>query len=60
MVECVASSCIPGPLLYGEGSQHSELAGEQEEVESSVQEEPLWKAAPVHCPLVEELPTQVK
>lgn len=60
MIECVASSYIPGPLLYGEGSQYSELAGEEEEVEPSVQEEPLWEAAPVYCPLVEELPTQVK
>ena len=51
---------IPCPLLYGEGSQYSELAGEEEEVESSVQKEPLWEAPPVYCPLVEELSTQVK
>lgn len=54
------SHTLPCPLLYGEGSQYSELGGEEEKVKPSVQEEPLWEAAPVYCPLVEELPTQVK
>ena len=29
-------------------------------MEPSVQKQPLWDTPPVHCPLVEELPAQIK
>ena len=44
----------------GKGKQGSKLAGQQQEVKASVQEQPLREKAPVHCPLEEELPAKVK
>jgi len=55
-----SASHLPGPMAYRKESEHEQLAGEKEEVESTIEEQPLRKAPPVHSPLVKELPSQVK
>lgn len=55
-----SASHLPGPMAYSKESEHEQLAGEEEEVESTMEEQPLRKAPPVHSPLVKELSSQVK
>ena len=50
----------PHPVPEGEGKQGRELADQQQEMEASVQEQPLGEKAPIHCPLKEELPPKVE
>lgn len=58
---CVSAWCkSPLPPAPREQRQDNQVGKQQRQVEISAEEEPLGQEAPVHCPLEEELPAQVK
>ena len=57
---CGKALASPCPVLAGKRQQHSEVEEEEDSVEATMKEQPLRQAPPVHCPLVQELPSQVK
>lgn len=50
----------PCPVLSGKSQQYDKMEEEEEGMEAAMEEQPLGEAPPVHCPLVQELPTHVK